>query len=732
MASSPNETIFEDQENRLLSNLVFELNIARRHTTAYPDNHPIIIASAEKAISRLREFLAVHDEVTLGIAKETIMFGDSTLPQNNPASRDLARLLFSHGIASITFTHRLTLDELLRFFRLLLLKREQIDEQGGIILALSTAGIDGLLVQPIDYRAFQVTDEVQLDNWKQPPLEQPSEFIWENFVRDLMAGRLHQDGQMIDLDPEVLAEMLNRRGIETNGDERALKTYARTISRFIEQLAGREHGAQREELILRLSSFIYRLSPELRRKFVNSVFTSLAARQELAESVLPQITEEAILEALEELNDRHESISQNLLDIIGKLSAPLANKVSDLHEHPDGTKKEEVAEKLRTIFSEENQDKFLPEAYQKTLHSILAIEHVSPAEELDIAEWKKTLDSHPIEEKISVIILDIISNSFADCDPEVLGRNLIDLCSYFLELGDFDSLLAIHIRMSAKSASLPADLYKETMGFFSTPEFVQEVLNGLGLWGKAKYPEIGSLIGRVGEPFIEPLLDRLAEEQSMSLRRYYMDRLQEIGLSARDAVVARLYDKRWYFVRNLILILRNWEDPDVITHIRPLSRHPHPKVHTEAIRTLLHFNDEEADRHLLRDMESPDHETLLNAVRLSEHSHNPVVRKKLRDFLNRSGLGSIDFELKIAAIHACGMVGDPNILPDIERLLTSWSILRSGQLNRLKAEAVRSLKHYPRQAVISLVKNLAQSGKSHVREVAAEIYRNLQGGEDAR
>jgi HEAT repeat protein len=263
------------------------------------------------------------------------------------------------------------------------------------------------------------------------------------------------------------------------------------------------------------------------------------------------------------------------------------------------------------------------------------------------------------------------------------------------------------------------------MAVFASPEFLEEVLNGLAGWGKAKYDEIAQLISRVGEPFVTPLLDRLAEEQNMSLRRYYMERLRELGPLARDAAISRLRDNRWYFVRNLVLVLRSLEDQSVIPHVRRITGHQNPRVRQEAIRTLLSFRDPEADQLLLRDMDSSNAEARITAVKLAEFSENPEVHRRLLGFLSQGGLTGFEYELKSAAIHSLGMIGNPAVLQELERFLKSRSLLRAGQLSRLKAELVQSLKHYPRQAVAPLLKSLATSGQRQLRSIAEELSRNL-------
>ncbi len=733
MELPPSNSDTLDLDTRLLSNFIYELNIARRHVIAYPSQHPVIAASIGKVLALLRELLTLRESLMLGIAKDTLIIGDSFLDKNNPVYGDLARLLFGQGVAAITFSRGLTHSELLSFYNLLSLKREQIDQQGGFEQALADAGIIGIKVRPIDYSAFKTTEEELLDGTTQIIFEKQSALLWHDFVKGLLEGTLADskalDVRTLDLDPSTLAEILNSHREQPATEQIELKSYEHTIARFLQQLDGQTRGKHKEELLWRLTAFINRLSPELRRQFLNSAFSSLAARQELAESVLSRVPEVAILDALDDLSARQSAIPQMMLDLIGKLSRNLAVKTRQLGQHHPSSADEELQKKLRILFQEDSVDKFLPDNYQKALHSIIAGHAISPADQAGIEELKQSLATQDIEEEISLIILEIINCAQTDDDAEVMQRNLLDLCSYFLSIGDFAALLPIHARMAERSASAPEDCFKEVMAVFAQPDFISEVLNGVTFWGKSKYQEIGDLIERVGEPFIEPILDRLAEEQSMSLRRYFMDRLHKIGPPVRDAAISRLRDSRWYFVRNLILVLRGLDDPSVLQQMRRLTRHPHIKVRQEAVKSLLISLDPEADAQLLRDMADSDREVMLTAVRLAEHSKSPAVLQHLTGLLSRGGLTGFDYELISTAIHSLAMIGNPSSIPGIEKFLKSRSLLRAGQLNRLKSETVQSLKHYPRQSVLGLLKDLAQSGQSDIRQVAEEIYRNMQGGD---
>ncbi|MBT0663789.1 hypothetical protein KI809_05685 [Geobacter pelophilus] len=731
--SSLSDNTIQDIESGVLSNFVHEFNVARRHVLSYPGNHPIIAASSEKVLTLLRELLGNNPEITIGIAKDTLIAGDSLLDKSNHAYRNLARLLFSHGIATITFSARLTAAELINFCKIISVKREAIDAKGGIAAIMKMAAITGITLTAIDYSAFLAT-ESGLNN-EQPEVlpDRIFESIWQEFVVSLLQGTLVKKSDLsnvhIGLTPAELAEMLNKKLNTAEDNKEKHVSNEQILAAFIQHLEQHPHDSHKEELLRRLNALVSHLSPDLRNQLLSSVFKSLAEKKELAEAFLSQIPEEAIIDTLDAMILKKESLPPMLFSLIGKLSSNLAVKASQMAFELGGSETEELKNKLRELFREESHDKFTPESYQAGLNSVLTDKKALHLGRAELETLKQSLNTHSIENQVSRILLDIINNGFDELGGEIMLKNLVDLSSYFLSCGDFAALMQMYDRLSSQADKENVERYHEILQLFNEPDFVLEVIQGITFWGKTKYQEIGNLIIKIGASFIGPILDRLAEEQNMSLRRYYMDILQRIGDRGREEIIARLRDNRWYFVRNLVLILRNFDANLVIPHIRRLTNHPHSKVKQEAIKALLFLQDSEADRLLLRDFASGDRETVINAVRLAEQSKHAEVIRCLTDFLTRGGLSGLECELKSAVIHSLSMIGSPTTIPVIESFLRSRSLFRSKQLNGLKIEAVRSLNRYPKHLAVPLLNDIIKSGHRTIRESARETIQGIQGGE---
>jgi len=714
-----------------LTNLVVELNIARRQLAAYPKGHPVIAASTRKVLNCLEKVLGLRDEITLGVAKDRLMAGADVLERGNPIFRDFARILFERGVALLTLYKGLTGPELEQFNELLACKRERVHEAGGVAQLLAEREVSHIQVKGIDYSLFRVTTNA----WEEEPADEQEHTgdLWERFVVGLTEGTLDPHGERLSLDsinPEALALIVSTQ--KSWDGAGSADTYEQAISSLFSDIE-RTGGASKYsvESIDKLGRFISSLNPALRRQFLQRSFRSLAGHGAIAQNVLSSFSDDVIMEALQESSQRENYVPPMILDLLQKLAASGAGKrQSKLQELIGTASDEEMARKFRVIFQEDELDKFIPEEYQRALRTIVASDSITAEDEYELIELKETLVGHSVETQVSAIILEMMNAPSEDWLKEVLGRNISELCQYFLDSGDFATLLSLYERITGSSeVAVAADpgTREEILDVFGRPEFAEEVVLGPVVWGKAKFEEIRCFILRVGEPFVEPLYNRLADEESISLRRFYMDLLIEMGDAARDAALLRLGDSRWYFVRNLLIILRTFGDPMVVTHLHRLIPNQHPKLRQELLKTLLHFQDPEGERLLAQDLGSTSDELRLNAIQVSGKSCNPAVLKYLLDVVSSGGLSAAEFEMKKAAMYALAEIGDSRALPCLETVLKGRSLFSSAMLNRLKAEAVRTLDRYASPDAGRMLRQIAAGGNQELARLATETLRGMQG-----
>jgi hypothetical protein len=93
-------------------------------------------------------------------------------------------------------------------------------------------------------------------------------------------------------------------------------------------------------------------------------------------------------------------------------------------------------------------------------------------------------------------------------------------------------------------------------------------------------------IAAFGEEAIHAVLDRLLVEQEANRRKLLLSLAVRMGAAAAPAILERLVDPRWYFVRNLCFLLGEIGCRDAAQDLVRILDHPDPRVKKEAIQAL--------------------------------------------------------------------------------------------------------------------------------------------------
>jgi hypothetical protein len=723
-----------DLDTKLMSDFIYSLNIARRQVQSYPSGHPVIAQAAEKLLGILPKLLEFRPDITLGIARDTLMVGGKALDNTNPIYRDFATNLFDAKVASLTIDKNLSSPDICKFFEILRYKPETIADRGGLDRVLADADIKGIVARGVDFGAFHATEVDKVHAPKLKLIEEETTVLWKSFVNGLVAGTLDPTGDKltpeIQLDPELLAEIMNNGG--GNAGNNLVRNYEEAITSFLKETDRSQlQSLACQETMGRLGNLVSSLKPELRRRFLNSTLKSCSKHHEVASEFLGHLPKAQILEAMEQVDVERLEVPQSLMDVLGKLAA---QKGSDTGGGRVAGKQvrssAETASLLGQLFSADYADEFVPEDYQDALAILVAAENLPGLNSNQIKNLVETLEGHAVEQQFCNVMVDLLDRGTNTTTTRAICRNMEEMIFYFLETGDFVALISIHDHLSRHAQYIEPCLDspdESALRIFSSDDFIDHVLDGLDTWGKPKYAAIMQLIKKVGIVFVEPLLKRLAEEPNMSKRRLFMECLQVIGPAARESIIAHLHDQRWYFVRNLVILLRMMNDPTVLQPLGHLVGYANANVQFEVMRTFIHFNDPRADRYLLKELDSNDPGILINVARLAANSRSPEVARKLSEILNRKLLKESDENIKGAVIKTLAEMAMAVALPEMERFLLTRNLLQSIQGNSLKIEAVRSLTRYSDPAALALAEKVRHKSSGELARVAGQVYQQLKG-----
>lgn len=714
-----------------------ELNVACRNWTAYPAGHPVVEATLQKLIIAWRNLLEQQSPVRIGVTRDGLLLGEEFVEKRNSACSSVAATFFERGVGTLLVLQEPRLEELQTLLRLMTMKREDVLAEGGIERLWEASAIPFLEMRGIRYDRFSATEETVITANSPNPDASGTGNVWERFVRLMMQGELGLSSTDAagDVRPEVLAASLNasfarRMGVGSGLSSSTIRDSldvmrelltAKTVPAVTGDNQSDTSAMHDVPSVLNqqtgLHAFISALDPALRRQILNGFYeTGDDADRSMAEMLFRQLGP-AMLQDTYATAEEFAAAPPLLQGILRKLLPHMA----DFYD--TSTPRDEIRDKVRILLEEHRQEAYIPDEYLAELQDLLAERQLLQIGKKELQELLSTVEPSAIEITSSEIIMQMV---LADPDGENaqdLIENLTDLCGYFLELGDYDQVLKL-LRQAADHR-LPPRLRIALRDAFCQPEFLDEILSGLTVWGKPKYDQVIQLIRIIGRPFIDPLLDRLAVEENMSLRRFLVDRVLGFGDMARLALVARLADPRWYVLRNIITMLRTLAPGQEADSLRPLLKNTNQKVRFEVVKSLLLAGDPTAQRQLVRDLDSNNLETQLAALNLVDKSSTLEMARKLADMLSIGGYTADEYKLKAACVKALAEIGRVEVLPELGKLMGARSMLAFKPLKQLKVDIVRSLERYPAETVLPILLRLA-SGSGAVAVQASESLENVR------
>jgi hypothetical protein len=710
-------------EFRLLADFIRELDMIRRNLSLYPPSHPRIAASTAATLRIFQQLSNTRPMLTLGIGPETVFFESTWLDKSNPTFRRFARPLAALGVAAIGFRRGLLAEELIRFNQILRSDRENIEKQGGFSTVLNQQLVFHIELTPIDYSAFKAGDKGVM-----------ARDLWEELLFGLLHHLLDPERAEAELpepfNPGAVAALLNRT---FSPEDCETRVFREAIGAFVSRLSLCEPTGDEDIRAGELfGELLLQLRPQLRRSFLDCALAGLEQNPGQAEKILETFPRQLLLETLQQQEQAQLQISSRLIDLVNRLATqPLPAASHRIKGSAGRLDKEIVRARLETLFREESQDLFMPGNYQQALKTMLDAQLAATLAEEERRQLKHTLEEQNVEQQCCWIIFEMLSDKLDPETENALQNNLVELSRFFLDTGDFTMLREIHRRWAdfLYSDKTSTGIFKERVLTSQMQlTFMNEALDGVKLWGKEKFPALQAYVSQVGEAYTELLMERLAEEPRMALRRTWMNLLEGLGVASHPKIIAALGDKRWYLVRNLLIVLGRNPEFTALKAILQLTEHPHPRVRQEVLRILFRHNPATANRLLLKELASRDPETVLAGIQVADLSRDENVRNCLHQLLSAEMHGDSELSRKKSLLITLAKIGSPESLPLFQALLQKQGLLLSRRQKELQEATIRALADFPRRLAEPLLRELAGGRKRQQAKIAGEQLKKLSGG----
>jgi HEAT repeat protein len=194
-----------------------------------------------------------------------------------------------------------------------------------------------------------------------------------------------------------------------------------------------------------------------------------------------------------------------------------------------------------------------------------------------------------------------------------------------------------------------------------------------------------------GDAAVPLLLERLAEEETLSARRKLMGTLSRLGPAAVPHLVAGLKDSRWYVVRNLALVLGTIGLPEAVPPLRQVLTNADPRVRKEVVKALTRIGTGPAGEALLQRMGDPDPGVRQSVIAALGTLKVARAIGPLADLARQFSVFAKEIDAQKGAIAALAAIGDPQVVPVLTGLLRRRTWLNRRLNDEVRAAAASAL-----------------------------------------
>lgn len=696
------------QAPAIIESFVKALVVTNKAVSLYPPSSNIPRDTAEDAAAILREALQERSELSFTVAKSGLYYYEIPVFGGQAAYESFAADLYNRKLAEVRFHVGTTPRDLVSFLSVLKYAPEEIEAAGGFESRLWEQGVSTVTVTDAH---VSIVDAGSLAGTESEMLTRPP--MTRGEIDELLAaaygGRPRDQLTVARFlgDTKAVASYLG----ETYAGRDGLNDLMETGERFAElaEIAYEVGGDQRHKLLAALGQSLEELDPALRRSLMVEEVLPEARTNEALAAVVRQMDIDEVCKMLVEDLDEGETSRDGLArairnlalisladrdDVVSAAGAamrgagfgePLVNEVLELAQPSRLTVRERASTSAQS---------------ERPVDAIYKLMDLAPTPQRDIAEEddpgltllkeearRGVTDGDVIMALVSLVALDPRDNQFAST-----MAMLEDSLELLIERGELEIAAdaADALQAAAENPALSTEQrnrLKRSIGRFTKPADIRTVAHALRIY-RADSPEHEAarrLLDALGPLAIEPLLEQLADEPDMSVRKSIVDLLSEIASQYIGELGGHVSDPRWYVVRNVVSVLGSTHSSAVLGYLERTIRHPEPRVRRETIRALSGIQDRFSHQMLIAALTDDDAQNVQLAARYLGTAGVHAAVPALEQVARGEGRGNREAGPRVEAIEALGKLGASEALPTLESLAGKRAIIGAAKARELRA-----------------------------------------------
>lgn len=698
---------------------VKQLVITMKAVRLYPVSSSIPLENANEAVSILNEILKSHADMRLLVQKTGIVFRGAIIHEGQPAFESFAKELYNRRVSEVRFYARTTANDILALLETLTITPSDLFNAGGVETRLWDRGVNAITVLESSTRIVDseadAESQPENDSEEWPPVVSRIDEILAAAIR----GRPRDQRVLVRIvgDTQVLKgylrESASGRGVDPVEIAASLK-----IEKMA-QLALAVLPDKRRELFRSLADAILSLDTDVRYAVIAGRLLPQSKNDEAIYGVLQQMNIDEVCRILAQEAKRDSIATAGLARAIRNLAF-----LSQSQRHEVLTSAGVAM--LSAGFSPEQTEAILEEAVPTRVQirseeaesaesgvSILRLLELAPRMTVKDLAHEPGVQQLMDEARQGISDGDVVATlaAIVAADPDDAGfASMMALLEDALELtiDRRDFRVAADVLETLAAMLVQADLTEErsarvaaAMGRLAGIKEMAAIASATRIYDEGSEEKAACLriLELLGDSAINPLLEVLANEPDMAARKALVDLIATMVDTHLEFLGERVSDPRWYFVRNVVIILGKAKKIKILPYLERTIRHPDARVRRETIRSLSGVRSKYAEEMLVAALDDQDASNVRLAARYLGMVRSTIALPALQELAGGESRVSRELEVRIEAIEALGKIGAAESVPLLRSLLGQRVLIGGSRLRGLNAavelalEAIDSLAH---------------------------------------
>ncbi|HEY3489615.1 MAG TPA: HEAT repeat domain-containing protein [Candidatus Deferrimicrobiaceae bacterium] len=338
-------------------------------------------------------------------------------------------------------------------------------------------------------------------------------------------------------------------------------------------------------------------------------------------------------------------------------------------------------ENMTELLKKQQGDEELPEEARarSILNSLFNVDSVAPEPEtLDGLLDRLSKESSPSAYRTHIVALSRMISE------DRTGRKIEYTTRAF-------SLFLRHIDLPPGGSAEIAELAGRGIKEMATDEMVSHYLFALRDKSRGDRQEVERILALFQERSVRPLIDALAVEEDLLVRKGIVEIITRIGRQAVPVILENLADAQWYTVRNMLTILGNLGMPDLAPQVAATLSHPDARVKKEAIKALSRLDHPFSVSALGELCFHAEESVALTAVAALSAKKEPEAVLALYRRAVRKSMFYPNYRFAQEAIDSLRAIGTDEAITALDEIIRMKVLWHSRRFREMKLHALRAI-----------------------------------------